>query len=64
MRKEFVHRTREKDEDVEIAKEERDKARRELDEFRTEMNTKMIQLKHMEMELEEKLGRVADGIEE
>ena len=45
-----------KDEEVKSMREERDKFQQELEQFKSEFQMKMTQIKLMEMDLEEKLA--------
>lgn len=53
-----------KDEEVKGMKEDRDKFKAELEQFKSEFQMKMTQIKLMEMELEEKLAKAQEGGED
>ena len=61
MKKEISDAAAAKDEEVKSMKEDRDKFKQELEQFKSEFQMKMTQIKLMEMELEEKLAKAQEG---
>ena len=61
MKKEISDAASAKDEEVKNMKEDRDKFKQELEQFKSEFQMKMTQIKLMEMELEEKLAKAQEG---
>ena len=61
MKKEISDAATAKDEEVKNMKEDRDKFKQELEQFKSEFQMKMTQIKLMEMELEEKLAKAQEG---
>lgn len=64
MQKEFQQAADAKDEEIKHAMQDKEKIRAELETYKSEFQMKMTQVKLMEIELEEKLAKAHEGVDD